>query len=297
MLDAQILWQVLLLRYSLFVRDRIVVILNSTELDVANQIRGALSSEAGLRDMSRAADVERLVQRLVDLRRVAWDQCTLIAEEELTNLSRVEIDHQDDLYGMWLPSLRKPLWLVAAPTALALPFQGRVLRQWVADTAADDAKRIRTAIFGGVGQGMRPDAVARLVVGSARARGGDGVTQISRNHIDTVVRSGVVHVSAWTRDQFFRLNPQVLDLEQFVAILDLATTKLCRGLNGNRYPIGTAWIRKQSRAVQVELMGATRVQRMRAGTFDPGKFTDYGSKPMSLEKIVAAAKRLMGERV
>lgn len=326
-LDAQILWQVLLLRYSVFVRQRIVTILNNTEGDVATQIRGTLASEPGLRDPNKLAELERLVQRVAVMRRTAWDQGTVIAEQELTDLSRTEIDHEQDVYGGWLPSLVKPMWLVAGAGALAAPFQGRTMRTWLQDAAVDDAKRIRSAIFAGVGAGERPDDIARRVVGSARASGADGMTQISRNHIDTITRSGVIHVSAWVRDQFFRLNPQVLDLEQYVAVLDSHTTPICRRLNGNRYPIGLgplppqhmgcrsiryavlprevggpvpepevygSWIRKQSRAVQVELMGATRLQRMRAGTFDPAKFTDYGAKPMSLEQILVAAKRLMG---
>lgn len=325
-LDAQILWQVLLLRYSFFVSHRIVDILNGTEGDVAAQIRGALATEPGMRDPNKLAELERLIQRVEAIRRHAWDQGTVIAEQELTDLGRTEVDHEQDVYGAWLPSLSKPLWLVASAGALAAPFQGRAMRQWLQDAAADETRRIRTAIYAGVGLGERPDVIARRVVGSARVRGMDGATQISRNHIDTVTRSGVIHVSAWVRDQFFRLNPQVLDLEQYVAVLDSHTTRLCRGLNGNRYPIGHGpvpplhmncrsiryavlprnvggpvpepevygtWIRKQSRAVQVELMGATRLQRMRVGTFDPSKFTDYGAKPMSLEQIVAAARRLM----
>jgi hypothetical protein len=325
-LDAQILWQVLLLRYSVFVRERIVTILNGTEGDVAAQIRGALAIEPGLRDAGKVTVLENLIQRVEVMRRQAWTQGFAIADEELTGLSETEIDHEHHLYGAWLPSLAKPLWLVAGAGALAAPFQGRNMRQWLQDAAADDTKRIRTAIYAGVGLGERPDAIARRVVGSARARGMDGATQVSRNHIDTITRSGVIHVSSWVRDQFFRLNAQVLDLEQYVAVLDSHTTRLCRSLNGNRYPVGAgpmppmhmncrssryavlprdiggpipepevyeSWIRKQPRAVQVELLGATRLRRMQAGTFDPAKFTDYGAKPMSLEQIIAAARRLM----
>jgi hypothetical protein len=326
LLDAQIVWQVLLLRYSLHVRDRISELLNGTEEDMAVQIRGVLASEPGVRSPSGIAELERLVQRLEAVRRQAWSQSIVVAEEELTQLGQTELEHEDDVYTPWLPGLAKPMWLVVGAAALAAPFQGRTMRQWLIDAAADDAKRIRNQIYTGANLGERPDVIARRVVGSARTMGADGATQQSRNHIDAITRSGVIHVSAFVRDQFFRLNPQVLDLEQYVAVLDSHTTKLCRGLNGHRYPIGTgpmpplhincrsiryavlprdvggpipepevyeAWIRRQPRAVQVELMGASRLQRMRAGTFDPSKFADYGAKPMTLEQIRAAARRLM----
>jgi hypothetical protein len=330
MLDAQILWQVLLLRYSLHVRQIIVAYLNGTEDAVASQIRGALAVQPGTRDPGRLAEVERLVQSLEAVRRAAWDQAAQDVGQELLNLSQTELDHQAELYGAWLPSLMKPLWLVAGAGAIAAPFQGRVMQVWLRDAAVDDARRIRTAVYAGVGLGERPDAIARRVVGSARTRGMDGVTQISRNHADTIARSGVVHVSSWVREKFFEANPSTFATEQFVAVLDSHTTLLCLGLNGNRYPVGTgplpplhmgcrstryavlprnvggpipepevyeSWIRKQSRAVQVELMGATRTQRMRAGTFNAAKFTDFGSKQMTLEQVMAAARRLMGERV
>lgn len=325
-LDAQILWQVLLLRYSLHVRNIVISLLNGTEDDVATQIRGALSTEQGFRDPNALTQLERLLQQLQAIRDEAWRKGAEAAERELVRLQDTELDQQHRLYGAWLPSLARPSLLALGVSALTIPFQGRTLRQWLDDARVDDARRIRTAVYGGVGRGERPDVIARLVVGSARALGADGVTQTSRNHVDTITRSGVIHVSAWIRDQFFRLQPDVLDLEQFVAILDAVTTQLCRGLDGNRYPIGTgpipplhmgcrsiryavlpqdvggpvpepevyaSWIRSQARAVQVELMGATRVRRMAAGTFDPDKFIDYGNKPMSLRQIAAAARRLM----
>jgi len=330
LLDSQILWQVLLLRYGAYVRSRIVEVLNGTELDVASQIRGALATDPGNRDPNRAAELERLVRRLEDMRRAAWLRGADVAEEHLGALAEVEEEHDHDLYGLWLPGLRRPSWLVVAGLALAAPVQGRTVRRWLEDAATDDGRRIRTAVFAGAGLGETPAQIARRVVGSARANGLDGATQISRNHIDTITRTGAIHVSAFTRDQFFRLNPQVLALEQFVAVLDGATTPLCRGLDGNRYPLGTgpipplhmrcrsiryavlprevggpipepevygAWIRRQSQAVQVELMGATRAARMRAGAFDADKFTDYGAREMSLDQVRAAARRLMGYEV
>jgi hypothetical protein len=329
-LDSQILWQVLLLRYSLHVRTRLISILNNSEADMAAQIRGVLATEPGLREPSKVAELERLLQQLEQLRRSVWNQSVQVAEEELTALTQTELDHEQDVYSPWLPSLRKPLWLALSAGALAAPFQGRTMRQWIQDAAADETKRIRSAIYAGAGLGERPDVIARRIVGSARAQGTDGATQLSRNHVDTIVRSGVIHVASFVRDQYFRANAQLLTLEQFVAVLDSRTTKICRSLDGHRYAIGvgpvpplhmncrsvryavlpkdiggpipepevySAWIRRQPRAVQVELMGASRLQRMRAGSFDATKFTDYGGKPMTLEQILAAARRLMGEGV
>jgi SPP1 gp7 family putative phage head morphogenesis protein len=325
-LDAMIIRQILLMRYSLHVRDRVVTILNGTEPNVATQIRDTLRVEAGLRDAGHVATLNSLVARLQEIRADAWERVATDAEQELYDLSQQEAEEERELYGAWLPSLLFPGALVAVGVGrqvLATPMEGRVFRQWITDMAVDDSRRIRTAIFTGSMAGESPDTIARRVVGSARARGTDGATQTSRNHLDTILRSAVVHVASRTRDSFARQAG--LLTEQFVAILDSATTQLCRGLNGNRYSVGVGpipplhmrcrsiryavlpadvggpvpepevydrWIRRQSRAVQVELMGAARAARMRAGEA-PGSFNDYGSRPMTLEQIRLAARRLM----
>lgn len=327
LLDSQILWQILLLRYSLHVRARVLEIVNGTEVDVATQIRGALAVEPGMRDPAKLAELNRLVDRLEVVRRQAWEQGAQVAQDELTNLGRVENERQSEVYGAWLPDIRKPAWVALAGFAVSSPFQGRSFRQWFADAAQDDAKRIRTAIFDGVGRSERPDDIARRVVGSARAKGGDGVTQISRNHIDAIVRSGILHVAARVRDQFFQANAATLLNEQYLAVLDSRTTQICRRLNGNRYRVGQGpmppmhincrsiryavlprwaggpvpepevyenWLRRQSADVRLELLGATRAARMRAGTFDATRFSDYGSKAMTLDEVLAAARRLSG---
>ncbi len=326
LLDAMIIRQILLMRYSLHVRDRVNTILNGTEPDVAGMIRDTLRVEPGLRNPTHVATLNSLVARVAALRAQAWTQVADEAERELEALGDQEAEEQQELYGAWLPGF-SPLAFLAigmGRRALSVPMEGRLLRQWLTDLGVDDTRRVRAALFAGSVAGELPDAIARRVVGSARARGGDGATQVSRNHLDTILRSAVVHVASRTRDNFVRQAG--LLSEQLVAILDNATTPLCRRLNGTRYRVGVGpipplhmrcrtiryavlpetvggpvpepevwdrWIRRQPRAVQVELMGAARAARMRASKVDAGAFTDYGSRPMTLQQIRDAARRLM----
>lgn len=326
LLDAMIVRQVLLMRYSLHVRDRVTAILNGTERDVAGMIRDVLTVEPGLRDPGHVATLNSLVARVTALRAQAWVQVANEAERDLEALGDQEGEEQQELYGAWLPGAGAFgfLALNMGRRALDAPMEGRVFRQWLVDLSVDDSRRIRAAVFAGSVSGETPGVIARRVVGSARTRGADGATQVSRNHLDTVLRSAVVHVASRARDAFVRQSG--LLSEQLVAILDNATTPLCRRLNGHRYAVGVGpipplhmrcrtiryavlpehiggpvpepevydrWIRKQSRAVQVELMGAARLARMRAGRLDAKGFTDYGSRPMDLQQIRGAARRLV----
>lgn len=115
-------------------------------------------------------------------------------------------------------------------------------------------------------------------------------------------------------------------LEQFVAILDNRTTKLCRGLDGKRFELGVGpipplhlncrsnrvlvlpediggplydpgqygdWVRSQPFEVQVMLMGSTKARSASDEAVDLGAFQDYGAKPMTLAQVRDEARRIM----
>jgi hypothetical protein len=366
LIALEIVRQILLLRFSLHVRGLIISSINATEFSVAAMIRDTLSREpAILRDPAQVRKVEALVTQVNAIRQPAWNEGMQAATEQLAALADDEPQEQQGLFSLLLPGLSLIVPPAVSLLVLARPFQGRTLQQWLLDARDDDAKRIRDAIFLGVGAGESPAAVARRVVGSAAAQGADGATQTSRNHVDTIVRSATTHASAGGRDEFYRANKQVkvtfdpvakrwnaavepnqpvpgvtlpgatpppvggaalFQLEQFVAVLDNRTTKLCRSLNNKRYAIGegpipplhmncrsirvlvlppsiggapfdpgsyATWIRRQPFSVRVMLLGTAKAKTTEDDSVDLGAFQDYGARPMSLEQVKAEGKRIM----
>lgn len=322
----EIIRQVLLLRYSLHVRQLVVDSLNNTEEPIARMVREALQTDAGLRDPAQVRQLDRLIDQINAIRAPAWAAGRDAVAGELADLEQDEPKDQALLFAFLLPGVAAMVAPQIAGRAVNAPFQGRTLRQWFDDAQTDEAKRIRQAVYLGTAAGESPATVARRIVGTAFAKGSDGATQTSRNHADTIVRSAVISVSSQARDLFYQANSNILTTEQFVAVLDSRTTQLCRGLDGSRYKVGdgpipplhlncrslrvvvlpenlggpvwepevyAAWIRKQPKAVLVELLGATRAAQVAKGV-EPGAFVDYGAKPMTLKQIRAAAKRLMG---
>lgn len=380
----EIVRQVLTLRFSLRVRNLVVNAINDTEVPVARLIRDALRTDAGLRDPAQVRQLDALIEQINAMRQPAWQAGEVTATSELRDLAEAEPEDQRDLFGFLLPGIDLVLpFLVGgvAGAALSTPFNGRTLRQWFGDTATDDAKRIRQAIYTGAGAGESPETIARRVVGTASNMGTDGATQTSRNHVDTIVRSAAVHVTASARDQFYRANAaamyvfpvggaprpvgtvrtvgmpedagqaeaarqvrqalaaadavaggvgkggaKVFAMEQFVAILDGRTTKLCRGLDGKRYRLGEGpipplhmncrsnrvlvlpeslggpifdpgtygdWIRSQPFEVQVLLAGSTKANKLKDEDLADSAFQDYGAKPMTLSQVRNEARRVM----
>lgn len=370
--------QVLLLRYSLHLRDRVVRALNDTERPIASTIREALQSEAGLRDPTQVRRLELLIEQINNLRAPAWLAGTRTAEEQLTTLADAEVEEQKALFSFLLPGIDLTAPIGVGAAALGVVFTGRTLRQWMVDARQAEATRIRTALFAGIGAGESPDTVARRIVGTARLLGADGATQISRNHVDTILRSGAVHFAAQAQDQFYRTNSsvrypaavppglslpvppldgvedaavwearrQVRDAlaaagglggagagglrvfvqEQFVAVLDSRTTKLCRGLDGHRYPVGEGplpplhpncrssrvvvlprelggppmrpgsyrkWLLRQPLVVREMLLGSRRAARLTNEDLADTLFRDYGARPMTLREVREEGRRLM----
>lgn len=373
----EIVRQVLLLRFSLRVRKKVIDAINETEKPIARMVRDALRTDAGLRDPAQVRQLNALIDQINKMREPAWRAATVTAEQELTELAEAEPEDQRDMFAFLLPgiALVAPTVLGLAVNALSSEFHGRSVRRWLQDAAADDLKRIRSAIFLGAAAGETPSQIARRVFGSTAMKGRDGVTQVSRNHIDTIIRSATVHVSAFARDQFYRANaevrykpfkmegvrrvvrgvgevedaataearrqaavalaaadnagvplPKVFHEEQFVAVLDSRTTKICRRLDGKRYKLGVgpipplhmncrsmrvivlpasvggplydpgqyaSWIRKQPDAVQVMLLGSTKDNKLTERKLAEAGFQDYGAKPMTLRQIRAEARRIM----
>lgn len=376
----EIVRQVLHLRFSLRVRKLVIDAINDTEHPIASMIRESLQSEAGLRTPAQVRQLDVLIARLNALRQPAWQVGIQTAEAELAALADAEPEDQRSMFAFLLPGVELLLPSVGIGlAALAMPFQGRTLRQWFLDAQADDQRRMKQAIYAGVGAGESPSVIARRVVGSANNKGRDGTTQTTRNQLDTIVRSGTVHAVAYGREQFYQINSQVrytapplgtlrppvravgapedpveaearrqarqaqtaadnaaggpgiggsklFTLEQYVAVLDSRTTKLCRGLDGKRFPLGEGpipplhmncrsnrilvlpdkvggplydpgsyadWIRSQPEAVQVLLMGSTKDHKLSAKDLAEAGFQDYAAKPMTLDQVRSEARRIM----
>lgn len=378
----EIVRQVLVLRFSLRVRQLIVDAINKTEVPVARMIRDALHTDAGLRDPGQLRELERLIDQLNAIRQPAWQAGRLAAEDELKALADAEPEDQRDLFAFLLPGVELLLPSVVGglgAAALITPFQGRTFKRWLDDAEEAEQKRVRQAVVTGAALGETPATVARRVVGTAPAQGRDGATQLSRNHIDTVVRSATIHFGAYARDQFYQANAltrytppppgtprppvrpvgepedpmqaeavrqaqqaraaadraaggagkggsKLFLLEQYVAVLDNRTTKLCRGLDGNRYRLGEgpipplhmncrsnrvvvlpdavggplydpgqygAWVRSQPFEVQALLMGSTRARKLTDEELADTAFEDYGARPMTLGQIRDEARRIM----
>lgn len=241
LLDAMIRHQTYLLRYSGYVRNRITTILNGTEEELAEKIRDRLRNYSGLRTPVEWQRLERLQKQLSVIRIGAWAEARDFLETEMLQLAYQEPLFLSSTVQAALPVVvdtTMPSSGMLRSIALSRPFEGRILKDWANTMAADDIRRIHSAIQLGMVAGETNETIARRVVGTRALKGSDGVTEISRRQVQAITRTAVMHVANGARSEFFQANADIIEGEQFVSTLDARTTPVCRANDGKVYPLG-----------------------------------------------------------
>lgn len=259
--DALLAHQIYLLRYSGFVRNRVIGFLNKTESRIADLLRSRLAGKPGLATPSDYRRLEAVADLIKEARKVGWKAAMDAMKEDLTQLARAEplavqamvVNNAPVVLQMAIPAAEQ---LDAIVTAR--PFQGRVLRDWASTMEADDLARIMGAVQQGMVAGQSAPSIARMVVGTARLDGADGITEMTRRNVQSIVRTAVAHVAGNARELLVQANDDIFEDEQFIATLDARTTAVCRGQDGKRFPIGEGPhppLHYQCRSLRVPVIG------------------------------------------
>lgn len=122
--------------------------------------------------------------------------------------------------------------------ALAMPFEGRTLAEWVARAGVTDTARITANAKIGIMNGETPTQVARRVFGSAENAYRDGVYHRSFKDLESIYLTVTNGINNQVKQQLYAENADIIDLELYVATLDIRTTLECAGNDGKTYPNG-----------------------------------------------------------
>ncbi|HNQ98346.1 MAG TPA: minor capsid protein [Trueperaceae bacterium] len=239
--DALVRHQIYLMRLSGGIRRRIEDILNATEEDLAEKIRDRLRNATGGLTPTNLRRMQVLRRIIANIRTRAWDQIDELWLSEMIDIAKAEPEF---MAGAMRTVAPVTLDLVIPPVATlralvtSRPFEGRTLREWAQSIRRDDLRRIESAVQVGIASGESSAQIARRVVGTARLRGVDGMTEITRRAAAAITRTAVSHVSNAAKQEFYRENSDVIQEELYVATLDARTTPVCRANDGKRFALG-----------------------------------------------------------
>lgn len=240
--DAMVRHQTYLMRFSGYVRNRVLAILDRSEQAIADTIRGRLADSEGLTTPTEVRRLEALLRTLDALRSKAWEGATEELQKQMEDLAYQEPITFQGMFATAAPSVVNtvlPTTRLLRAIALSRPFEGRILREWADTMAADDIRRIHAAVQTGMVAGESSAAIARRVVGTGALDGTDGMTQMTRRQVEAITRTAVNHIANSARDAFMAENADIVLSEVYVATLDARTTPICKALDGKVYPTGT----------------------------------------------------------
>lgn len=260
--DATVDHSVDLQHYANGVVYRMIALLNRTDVDLAAQLSAAIE-----RLGQESFTVERLDQLLASVRELntqAYDRIESELGPELQQLTSYEAGYQLQLFTSVLPAQVPVAAAVSAETvagaalqavsgigstletalatveqvyaaAMARPFQGKLLSEWIDNLEEQRAIRVRDAIRIGFVENATNDEIIKKIRGT-RANGyEDGIIQIDRRNAEAVVRTAVQHTAGFVRDRFHEANSDILESVQWSSTLDTRTSEICRVRDGLEY--------------------------------------------------------------
>lgn len=195
----------------------------------------------------------------------------------------------------------------------ARPFEGKLLSEWVEGLAPNTVRRVSEVITQGFADGLSPLDVARQIRGTKNIK---GVMDISKNGARALARTAIGHTSNVAKEQAMKPLRGVRGV-MWVSVLDHRTTQICRVRSGQFYPKGEGprppahvgcrstvlpyternrdrlkeietypeWLRRQSPAVQDDILGPTRGKLYREGGYSVDRFSDPSGKTYTLDEL------------
>lgn len=302
--DAFVRHSVYIERYKARVARQIVEIVEALGADLFDLVSRSDFERMTRRDLdAMLADVSRMTK-------AAYAPAIEEIEAQLQGFVSSEAAWIARAFDLGVPS-DADLWA----SVKARPFNGKLLREWLADLPKATAGRVRSVIRQGYVEGIGPAEIARQIRGT-RTR--QGVMDVSRRGAEAMVRTAIAHTAGRARTVTYERNPTIR-FEQWVSVLDHRTTPVCRGRDGKLYPKGKGprppahigcrsttipvtsrakvaaetrgtygdWLKRQPKHVQDEILGPTRARLWRRGGVSLDRFIDKSGQEYTLDELKA----------
>lgn len=221
----------------------IIKILNSQD----PELRAALIEEIdGIGQDLSEASVALALAGVLGINRAVFARVRQALTQSTDDLIRYELSFVHSALQSVLPAMVQDQYPVKTAdfaqvqaAARTMPFQGRLISEWLAGVESGRAASIRDAVRSGIVDGKPTAEIVRAIMGTRAERYADGVLQKSRRDVESVVRSAVSGAAAVASDKSFEANAVLISHVEWVSILDNRTTVMCRIRDRLPYTLGT----------------------------------------------------------
>jgi SPP1 gp7 family putative phage head morphogenesis protein len=185
--------------------------------------------------------VERLELLLASVRALnsqAYDTISTELNSELKSLVAYEADYQQKLLSVTVPvSIASVTPKAVYSAAMARPFQGRLLKEWMQGLEQGKAAVIRDAVRIGYIESQTTSDIVKSIRGTKALKYEDGLLKITRTNAESVVLTALAHTSNFTQQAIYKANADVVKGVRYTATLDTRTTLFCSSHDGTVYQL------------------------------------------------------------
>lgn len=230
-------------QYSAGVVRRLIALLNRVDADLFAALTAAL--ERMPPESFTVARLEALLISVRSLNASAYSAVGAGLAEQVRGLVAVEAAYQLRLWTALIPAeiLRAyPLAAVSVEqvyaAAMSRPFQGRLLAEWAATLGEERMRRIREAVRVGYVSNETTSQIMARIRGTRARNYSDGIVEIDRRNLASIVNTAISHTAGAARDEFYRGNDDLIKAIEWVSTLDSRTTPICQVRDGKQYTPG-----------------------------------------------------------
>lgn len=256
LLNKEIAHAIDVLGYSNGVSRKMVKLLNQADEDLFAKL--TLELEKVTPSPEKLSRINALLKSVNNINHNAYGNLADSLESELQGFTEAELVYQEGLLNSVQPVKLLPISHEAVyAAAMAAPFQGRFLSEFLAGMSLQKATLIRDAVRIGFIESQTTGEIVRKIRGTKALNYTDGLINITRHNAESVVITAIAHTANVAQTALYEANEGVLKGYRYTATLDTRTTELCASRDGNFYKIGKprpalpAHIRCRSRYVAV----------------------------------------------
>jgi len=238
-LDETIRHQIEMIKFSNNVVFRILSTLAKAEVDISERLAQVLTRLDPERFTPKQLD--SILKSINAINEAAYKNLKLQLEGDLKDFAEIEAAWNKAVYAeaataMGVQASFKTVAVESVyAAALARPFQGQLLREWIEGLRDQTASRIRTQIRLGFSEGLTIQQLIQKIRGTRKLKYKDGILNISRRHAESIARTAIGHMAATVRERFQEDNSDLLGDVVWLSTLDSRTSQECRIRDGKRY--------------------------------------------------------------
>ncbi len=233
--------QLELQRYNNHAAQKMVALLNRSDADLIAQLQIAIDRAGSNWSVDR---LESLLSQVRSLNAAAYTATGQALTTELVQFSAYEAAKQILMLTKAIPAevlAKVPLVSVSGTqvhaAAMARPFQGRLLSEWMQGLESGRAAKIRDAVRIGFTESQTTEQIIRRIKGTKAKRYADGLLDRPRADLETVVRSAISHTAAYARNATAQANADIIASVDWLSTLDGKTSEACQIRDGLHYTL------------------------------------------------------------